>query len=357
MTEWWRSMRATLRLLGRRADSSCGRSSWPAASRRSRPRSPPRGTSPMATSTSPPSPPWWRPLCPTPEVGSFFAGAIVMAWATGADTPAVGPAVTVTALALLAGHVAGALAAAMPPTAAADLQLTLRWWRPTAVIAAGTVATAVLVAGLDAWSPPGSIAVVLAALVVAGVAVWRWSAGGRRVAGDAIGRVRPSRGERGITGLRGRSPPPMVRGPGWSRSHPRPSVPAVLALFFTTTGYRIVGLLHILAAIAAFGPLFIYPSMQRAGATTAVARLHLRLVLPALDPVVGARHGVGRDVQARRLGRSGLQDVPDVDRPGPDRVGDPDGRQLVPDPPCAARHRRVSAEPDGSRRSASPTCC
>ena len=56
----------------------------------------------------------------------------------------------------------------------------------------------------------------------------------------------------------------------------------MLALFFTTTGYRIVGLLHILAAIAAFGPLFIYPSMQRAGATAAVARLHLRLVLPAL---------------------------------------------------------------------------
>src|SRR5918993_1047877 len=43
-----------------------------------------------------------------------------------------------------------------------------------------------------------------------------------------------------------------------------------------------VGLLHILAAIAAFGPLFLYPAMQRAGATAGVARLHLRLVLPAL---------------------------------------------------------------------------
>jgi uncharacterized membrane protein len=56
----------------------------------------------------------------------------------------------------------------------------------------------------------------------------------------------------------------------------------VLALSFTSTGYRLVGLLHILAAIAAFGPLFIYPSMQRSGATAALAKLHLRLVLPAL---------------------------------------------------------------------------
>jgi hypothetical protein len=56
----------------------------------------------------------------------------------------------------------------------------------------------------------------------------------------------------------------------------------VLAIFFTTTGYRIVGLLHIAAVIAAFGPLFLYPSMQRAGASEAVAKLHLRLVLPAL---------------------------------------------------------------------------
>jgi uncharacterized membrane protein len=56
----------------------------------------------------------------------------------------------------------------------------------------------------------------------------------------------------------------------------------VLALFFTTTGYRILGLLHILAVVAAFGPLFIYPSMQRSGATDALARLHMRIVLPAL---------------------------------------------------------------------------
>ena len=40
-----------------------------------------------------------------------------------------------------------------------------------------------------------------------------------------------------------------------------------------------------LAVIVAFGPLFIYPSMQRAGATQALAKLHVRLVLPALTLV------------------------------------------------------------------------
>ena len=56
----------------------------------------------------------------------------------------------------------------------------------------------------------------------------------------------------------------------------------VLALLLTTNAYRLLGLLHVLAVICAFGPLLIYPSMQRAGASQAVARLHLRLVLPAL---------------------------------------------------------------------------
>lgn len=60
------------------------------------------------------------------------------------------------------------------------------------------------------------------------------------------------------------------------------NVPAVLALLVTTTGYRIVGILHIIAAIAAFGPLFVYPSLQRAGASATLAKIHLRLVLPAL---------------------------------------------------------------------------
>ena len=56
----------------------------------------------------------------------------------------------------------------------------------------------------------------------------------------------------------------------------------MLALFLNTTGYRILGLLHILAAIIAFGPLFFYASLQRAGAGATVAKLHVRLVLPAL---------------------------------------------------------------------------
>lgn len=46
--------------------------------------------------------------------------------------------------------------------------------------------------------------------------------------------------------------------------------------------YQIFGLLHILCAIAAFGPLFLYPRLQRAGETQAVAALHMKLVFPAL---------------------------------------------------------------------------
>lgn len=49
-----------------------------------------------------------------------------------------------------------------------------------------------------------------------------------------------------------------------------------------STGYKIVGLLHILSALVAFGPLFIYPSMQRAGAGAELAKMHLRVSVPAL---------------------------------------------------------------------------
>ena len=56
----------------------------------------------------------------------------------------------------------------------------------------------------------------------------------------------------------------------------------MLAIFDISNGYQLLGVLHILAAVVAFGPLFIYPSMQRAGAGAEVARLHLRLSLPAL---------------------------------------------------------------------------
>jgi hypothetical protein len=63
----------------------------------------------------------------------------------------------------------------MPATAAAHPSLLGRWWRPTAAIAASVVGTAILVAGLDAWTPPGSVAVVVAALLVAALGVWWWS--------------------------------------------------------------------------------------------------------------------------------------------------------------------------------------
>ena len=59
----------------------------------------------------------------------------------------------------------------------------------------------------------------------------------------------------------------------------------MLAILEISTTYQLFGLLHVLAVIAAFGPLFIYPSMQRAGAAQAVARLHLRLALPAMTLV------------------------------------------------------------------------
>ncbi len=39
---------------------------------------------------------------------------------------------------------------------------------------------------------------------------------------------------------------------------------------------------HVLSAIAAFGPLFLYPRMQRAGETQAIAALHMKLAFPAL---------------------------------------------------------------------------
>jgi uncharacterized membrane protein len=56
----------------------------------------------------------------------------------------------------------------------------------------------------------------------------------------------------------------------------------VFAILEISTGYQVLGLLHILSAVAAFGPLFVYPSMIRAGAGAEVAKWHQRLSLPAL---------------------------------------------------------------------------
>lgn len=56
----------------------------------------------------------------------------------------------------------------------------------------------------------------------------------------------------------------------------------MLAIFPISNGYKVLGLLHILAAVVAFGPLFVYPALQRAGETRAVAKMHMMLSLPAL---------------------------------------------------------------------------
>jgi hypothetical protein len=62
------------------------------------------------------------------------------------------------------------------------------------------------------------------------------------------------------------------------------TLPPVLAILVPENNdlYRILYFVHLLSAIVAFGPLFLYPRLQRAGATTEVARLHMRLVFPAL---------------------------------------------------------------------------
>jgi hypothetical protein len=56
----------------------------------------------------------------------------------------------------------------------------------------------------------------------------------------------------------------------------------VLAIYDISNGYQLLGLLHVASVVAAFGPLFIYPSLVRAGAGGEVAKWHLRLSLPAL---------------------------------------------------------------------------
>jgi hypothetical protein len=105
----------------------------------------------------------------------------MVAWATGSPDGGVGPAVVITALFLLVVHVATALAAAMPVTAAGDVRLAVRWARPTVVLAIATVAAAGLAAALDRWSPPGSLVFVLAALaVLAGGTWWLTTTSGSR---------------------------------------------------------------------------------------------------------------------------------------------------------------------------------
>lgn len=56
----------------------------------------------------------------------------------------------------------------------------------------------------------------------------------------------------------------------------------MLAILPLSDGYRIMGAVHIIAVLVAFGPLFVYPTLQRAGACRQVAQLHMRLSFPAL---------------------------------------------------------------------------
>jgi uncharacterized membrane protein len=56
----------------------------------------------------------------------------------------------------------------------------------------------------------------------------------------------------------------------------------MLAILDISNGYRLLGYLHILAAIAAFGPMLVYPTLRD---TAKLARLHMRITFPALTLV------------------------------------------------------------------------
>jgi hypothetical protein len=56
---------------------------------------------------------------------------------------------------------------------------------------------------------------------------------------------------------------------------------SLLAVIDSST-YHFFLVLHIIAAVVAFGPLFLYPRLQRNGETATVAALHMKLVFPAL---------------------------------------------------------------------------
>lgn len=56
----------------------------------------------------------------------------------------------------------------------------------------------------------------------------------------------------------------------------------MFAVLLDTFGYRTMALVHILAAVVAFGPLFLYPGLRRSGATDTLASMHMRMTFPAL---------------------------------------------------------------------------
>lgn len=59
------------------------------------------------------------------------------------------------------------------------------------------------------------------------------------------------------------------------------TVTPVLAIYPISTGYELMGLLHILAAVVAFGPLLVYPTL-RAADPARLAKLHMTMSFPAL---------------------------------------------------------------------------
>lgn len=59
-------------------------------------------------------------------------------------------------------------------------------------------------------------------------------------------------------------------------------MPRVFAVLLDSTGYRIMALLHIVSAVVAFGPLFLYPGLRKAGETTTIASMHMTMTFPAL---------------------------------------------------------------------------
>jgi len=49
-----------------------------------------------------------------------------------------------------------------------------------------------------------------------------------------------------------------------------------------STWSKIMGVLHIVAVVAAFGPVLVYPTLRKASDRPALARLHTHVVMPAL---------------------------------------------------------------------------
>lgn len=59
-------------------------------------------------------------------------------------------------------------------------------------------------------------------------------------------------------------------------------MPGVIGILLDTTPFRLMAMIHILAAVAAFGPLFLYPGLRKAGETATIAAMHMRMVFPSL---------------------------------------------------------------------------